>query len=97
MGVVKDGTVSGLLPASEAFAVHYPGYPSTTSRACETLGGIEGIVNASSSQTLELRFRPEDPYSHPVIGRLQSCSNFLLKLSKKTCSDQNTVDAFGGR
>ncbi|CAM8901558.1 unnamed protein product [Rhodiola kirilowii] len=96
MGVVKDGTVSGLLPTSEAFAVHYPGYPSTTSRAYETLGGIEGIVNARSSQTLELRFRPEDPYSHPVIGRLQSCSNFLLKLSKKTCSVRNTVDASGG-
>ncbi|KAL9678429.1 hypothetical protein QQ045_016273 [Rhodiola kirilowii] len=35
-------------------------------------------------------------FTSPVIGRLQSCSNFLLKLSKTTCSVRNTVDASGG-
>lgn len=43
MGVIKDGTVSGFLPSSQAFAVHYPGYPSSMSRAVETLGGTQGI------------------------------------------------------
>ncbi|GLT92811.1 hypothetical protein SLE2022_106270 [Rubroshorea leprosula] len=90
MGVIKDGKVSGRLPADDSFAVHHPGYPSTTSRAIETLGGVEGIVKARCSQSnrLELRFRPEDPYSHPAFGELRLCNNLLLKISKKkSCDD----------
>lgn len=45
MGVIKDGSISGVLPSSsEAFVVHYPGYPSSTGRAIETLGGTQGIL-----------------------------------------------------
>lgn len=44
MGVIKEGTISGNFPSTEAFAVHYPGYPSSTTRAVETLGGSEGIL-----------------------------------------------------
>lgn len=44
MGVIKEGKVSGTLPCNEVFAVHYPGHPSSTSRAIETLGGTEGIM-----------------------------------------------------
>ncbi|KAF5188248.1 General transcription factor 3c polypeptide [Thalictrum thalictroides] len=85
MGVIKDGTVSGILPENVGFAVHYPGYPSSTSRAVETLGGSEVILKtrSASSEPLELRFRPEDPYSHPAFGYLRPCSNFLLKISKQ--------------
>ncbi|KAB1218180.1 General transcription factor 3C polypeptide 5 [Morella rubra] len=96
MGIIENGTVSGTLPSSEAFAVHYPGYPSSVARAVETLGGAEGILKARSSQSnkLELRFRPEDPYSHPVFGELRSCDNLLLKISKrKSSSDDGKVCA----
>lgn len=44
MGIIKDGSVSGILPTNEVFAVHYPAYPSSVERAVETLGGIQGIV-----------------------------------------------------
>ena len=44
MGVIKEGKVSGTLPDDESFAVHFPGYPKTTARAIETLGGTEGIL-----------------------------------------------------
>lgn len=44
MGMIKDGKVSGNLPSNEVFAVHYPGYPSSTSRAIQTLGGSEAIL-----------------------------------------------------
>lgn len=44
MGIIEKGTVSGTLPSKEAFAVHFPGYPSSISRAIETLGGIQGIT-----------------------------------------------------
>ncbi|KAK9097412.1 hypothetical protein Sjap_022909 [Stephania japonica] len=85
MGVVKDGTVSGILPGSEGFAVYYPGYPSSVDRAVETLGGAEGLLKARSSKSnfLELHFRPEDPYSHPTFGALSPSSNLLLKITNK--------------
>ncbi|KAF7132871.1 hypothetical protein RHSIM_Rhsim09G0003800 [Rhododendron simsii] len=95
MGVIKEGTISGNFPRTEAFAVHYPGYPSSTTRAIETLGGSEGILKARCLQSnkLELHFRPEDPYSHPVFGELQPCNNFLLRISKrKERNGQNTED-----
>lgn len=44
MGVIKDGTISGYLPSAETFAVHFPGYPSSSSRAMDALGGSEGIL-----------------------------------------------------
>ncbi|CAL9231422.1 unnamed protein product [Arabidopsis halleri] len=85
MGVIENGTISGNLPSKEAFVVHYPGYPSSISRALETLGGIQGITTARElmSNKLELHFRPEDPYAHPVLGEQRPCHGFLLKISKE--------------
>ncbi|XP_058068050.1 uncharacterized protein LOC131217218 isoform X2 [Magnolia sinica] len=70
MGVITEGSISGNLPDAEAFAVNYPGYPSSTSRAIDTLGGIDEILKTRNSPTnkLDLRFRPEDPYCHPTSG-----------------------------
>ncbi|GAV67150.1 Tau95 domain-containing protein [Cephalotus follicularis] len=89
MGIIEDGKIKGTIPSSESFAVHYPGYPSSLSRAVQTLGGIDVILKAHSSQSnkLELRFRPEDPYSHPAFGELRHCNNLLLKISKKKSFD----------
>ncbi|TKY70276.1 General transcription factor 3C polypeptide 5 [Spatholobus suberectus] len=85
MGVIKDGTISGVLPDPQGFLVHYPAYPSSMSRAVDTLGGVQGILKARSSQSnkLELRFRPEDPYSHPAFGELRPTNTLLLKISKR--------------
>lgn len=42
------------------------------------------------SNKLELRFRPEDPYSRPTFGALNPCNSFLLKISKvKSCDGQS--------
>lgn len=84
MGVVEDGSVSGVIPDTTYFAVNYPGYPSSISRAIETLGGTDGIAKARSSDTnyIELRFRPEDPYSHPAFGELRHSNYLLLRISK---------------
>ncbi|KAI4340053.1 hypothetical protein MLD38_024927 [Melastoma candidum] len=91
MGEIKDGTISGFLPSTTAFIVHYPGYPSSASRAVETLGGSEGIMKARSSDSnkLELRFRPEDPFCHPASGKLHHCNNFLLKIYRRSKSFTN--------
>ncbi|KAL8497538.1 hypothetical protein ACS0TY_021026 [Phlomoides rotata] len=94
MGLIEDGSISGVLPSSsEAFVVHYPGYPSSIERAIETLGGTPGILKARTekSNKLKVYFRPEDPYSHPAFGELQPCTNFLLKISKKKVKDTQNV------
>ncbi|KAJ9550139.1 hypothetical protein OSB04_014184 [Centaurea solstitialis] len=63
--------------------VNYPRYPSSTDRAMRVSGELRiGKARQSPSNNLELHFRPEDPYSHPVFGELYPCNNFLLKISK---------------
>ncbi|CAL5035222.1 unnamed protein product [Urochloa decumbens] len=81
-----DGAVSGTLPATEAFAVHYPGYPSSPARAARTLGGLPAIAKVRSSDPgarLELRFRPEDPYCHPAFGESRATTGLVLRLSRR--------------
>ncbi|GJN11815.1 hypothetical protein PR202_ga30040 [Eleusine coracana subsp. coracana] len=83
---ITDGTVSGTLPAAEAFAVHYPGYPSSPTRAARTLGGLSAIAKARSSEPgarLELRFRPEDPYCHPAFGESRASTGLVLRLFRR--------------
>ncbi|KAL2507180.1 Transcription factor IIIC [Forsythia ovata] len=99
MGIIKDGSISGNLPSSsQAFAVNYPGYPSSIERAVETLGGTQGIVKVRTQQSnkLELYFRPGDPYSHPAFGELRPCNNFLLKISKKKFRNAQTTEYRNG-
>ncbi|XP_029126617.1 general transcription factor 3C polypeptide 5 isoform X5 [Cajanus cajan] len=95
MGVIKDGTISGVIPDPQGFLVHYPAYPSSISRAVDTLGGIQGILKARNSQPnkLELRFRPEDPYSHPAFGELRPTNNLLLKISKRKPPNAHDAEA----
>ncbi|XP_042000064.1 general transcription factor 3C polypeptide 5-like [Salvia splendens] len=99
MGVIEDGSISGvLLSGREAFVVHYPGYPSSVDRAIETLGGMQQILKARAEKPnkLELYFRPEDPYSHPASGELRPCTKYLLKFSKKKLKDtENVMNHFG--
>ncbi|XP_078443748.1 uncharacterized protein LOC144713127 isoform X2 [Wolffia australiana] len=97
MALIENGSVSGVVPETECFVVHYPGYPSSISRAVETLGGLEEINKKRSFSArrieiksenrndvrLELRFRPEDPYCHPAFGDLRPCNGLILKISRK--------------
>ncbi|CAJ2672435.1 unnamed protein product [Trifolium pratense] len=93
MGLIKDGTISGVLPEPQGFLVHYPGYPSSSARAVDTLGGTQGILKTRSSESnkLELRFRPEDPYSHPAFGVCRPTNALLLKISKRKLPDDGAT------
>lgn len=84
MGLVENGAVSGVIPQKTVFAVNYPGYPISITRAVETLGGEDAISKARSSESnyLELRFRPEEPFAHPIFGELHGMSGLLLQLSR---------------
>ncbi|CAD6218766.1 unnamed protein product [Miscanthus lutarioriparius] len=61
---ITDGAISGMLPAAEAFAVHYPGYPSSPADAARILGDLPGIAKVWSSDPsarLELASTPRTP------------------------------------
>ncbi|KAH7688084.1 Transcription factor IIIC subunit 5 HTH domain-containing protein [Dioscorea alata] len=93
--IIAGGAVAGVLPEAEAFAVHYPGYPSSPSRAVHTLGGISELskVRSLDSNNVELRFRPEDPNSHPAFGERRLSSSLLLKVSKPKNSGPESISA----
>ncbi|GFY81269.1 transcription factor IIIC, subunit 5 [Actinidia rufa] len=81
MGVIKDGTISGNFPSAEAFAVHYPGYPSSTTSAVETLGGSEGILKVGNGQSAE------------DSNRISKClSEDDIHLSQKSCPESVRTD-----
>ncbi|KAK1317428.1 hypothetical protein QJS10_CPA05g02360 [Acorus calamus] len=89
MGVIKDGAVTGTLPDSDAFfAVDYPGYPSSTARAVESLGGSDAIAKF----LFEFHRRARQTIGD---GELQPCNSLLLRISKKKTNvspDSSTVD-----
>lgn len=49
------------------------------------IDGLFTLVKAreSTSNKLELHFRPEDPYAHPAWGERRPCSGFLLRIYKE--------------
>jgi general transcription factor 3C polypeptide 5 (transcription factor C subunit 1) len=40
-------------------------------------------VTSDASTFLELRYRPSDPFSHPIVGDAIDTSNLLLKITRK--------------
>ncbi|KAK6126989.1 hypothetical protein DH2020_039269 [Rehmannia glutinosa] len=71
MGVIKDGSISGILPSSsEAFAVHYPGYPSSSGRAIETLGGNQGILKGGGASKWISGNLPTNLHADAELSRL---------------------------
>lgn len=82
--IITNGTITGVLPATLTFAINYPGYPTSLSRAIDTIGGSKELEKVRSTEQgkLELRFRPEDPYCHPTYGERRTYTGLVLKLSK---------------
>lgn len=79
------------LPNQTVFSVEYPGYVNNTNEAIETLGGYRRIQKAASGvrgskgelTNLDIRFRYNDPTSHPIEGTNSSTNNLLIKVTKK--------------
>lgn len=89
-------TTAPLFPLSSTplYSVEYPGYvqPTSISLAVERLGGQKNLEAAfgrvpqregKESFPLELKLRPEDPYSHPITGEVVSTSNLVLRVVKR--------------
>ncbi|KAF8592376.1 hypothetical protein K439DRAFT_1655910 [Ramaria rubella] len=75
------------------YSVEYPGYVASASvpRAIRTLGGQACIDrafrrvkrNEDLGNLVDLKFRPENPFSHPVPGDVTTTNNLLLKVVKR--------------
>jgi len=78
------------LPRRQFQGVEYPGYVSTTSvpRAISNLGGLGALDRAfhrpaKEEAFVELKLRPDDPFSHPIPGVVAPASTLVLKIVKR--------------
>eukprot|EP01112_Ceratiomyxa_fruticulosa_P022914 TRINITY_DN8547_c0_g1_i1.p1 TRINITY_DN8547_c0_g1~~TRINITY_DN8547_c0_g1_i1.p1 ORF type:complete len:524 (-),score=120.08 TRINITY_DN8547_c0_g1_i1:104-1675(-) len=80
------------LPKKRFLIVEYPaGSIKDVHRALNTLGGEESLLKVCQ-QTVkhsELRFRPDNPYCHPIYGDHTQTHNFLLKVTTKDTDTNN--------
>lgn len=81
------------LPPQHFYSIEYPGYvsPTSVSIAIQNLGGQACIDHAfrrikrneGRDNLVDLRLRPENPFSHPIPGDVTSTNNLLLKVVKR--------------
>ena len=79
------------LPTTHFYSIEYPGYvrPESASKAIHTLGGQSSIDRAfrrsapREDSLLELNLRPDNPFSHPLLGDLVPTNNILLRVVKR--------------
>ncbi|KAJ3381547.1 tau 95 subunit of transcription factor TFIIIC [Lobulomyces angularis] len=70
------------LPQMEFFVVEYPGYVNNIDNVLQTLGGIGEIQKGFLKEELphiNLKFRKNDIFSHPVVGEVVTTTNLVLK------------------
>ncbi|XP_023651327.1 general transcription factor 3C polypeptide 5 isoform X1 [Paramormyrops kingsleyae] len=95
LGTASSAGASAPIPGSTAVltipqtcrlvCVEYPGYVKNVDKMLETVGGEKGVSKTYSdpSRRLELKFRPRDPYCHPVCGNRFPSTNLLLRVRRK--------------
>ncbi|KAJ3147212.1 tau 95 subunit of transcription factor TFIIIC [Geranomyces variabilis] len=76
---------SQTLPGWKFHVVEFPGYVKDSAKVLKMLGGTGAIEKAFSEdlKVLELRYRPDDPFSHPVNGEIIHTGNLLLSVTTK--------------
>lgn len=71
-------------------AIEYPSPVKSIPKAIGTLGGLDRIADtfnrAESNPQFELRFRPKDPFGHPILGDVIQTSNICLKVYHRKAS-----------
>ncbi|KAJ3217872.1 tau 95 subunit of transcription factor TFIIIC [Dinochytrium kinnereticum] len=73
------------LPNWNFHVIEYPGLVEDYEEAVRTMGGSRSIEKAFAADVgrLELRYRYDDPFSHPIFGDVINTSNLLLKITRK--------------
>ncbi|CAG8434613.1 15083_t:CDS:10 [Funneliformis mosseae] len=78
-----------IIPSRQIFVIEYPGYVKSVDKVLQTLGGEKGLKKAVNESLMELRFRPDDPFCHPINGDVIPTSNLLLKVTRRKKKRQN--------
>ena len=78
------------IPPVRVYSVEYPGYvqPTSVPQAIRTLGGQQTLEKAfrksgKPDAFLELRYRPDNPFAHPIAGEVVQTNSILLKIVKR--------------
>lgn len=78
------------IPPVRVHSVEYPGYvqPTSVPEAVRSLGGQQALEKAFQKSSkpdsfLELRYRPDNPFAHPIAGEVVQTNNILLKIVKR--------------
>ncbi|KAJ2963002.1 hypothetical protein NQZ79_g1959 [Umbelopsis isabellina] len=73
------------LPDKEFLNVEYPGRVNNVDKALNNIGGIASLTrnHKQNSKEIELKFRPNDPFSHGIVGNVVSTKNLLLKVTRQ--------------
>ncbi|KAK6315933.1 hypothetical protein J4Q44_G00134570 [Coregonus suidteri] len=84
-GVPGSSATLSLSEDNKLVCVKYPGIISNVDKMLETIGGVQGVSKtyADPSRRLELRFRPQDPFCHPVCGNCFPSTNLLLRVKRR--------------
>ncbi|KAF9780292.1 RNA polymerase III transcription factor IIIC subunit-domain-containing protein [Thelephora terrestris] len=97
------------IPPVRIHSVEYPGYvhPTSVPEAVRTLGGHQVLEKAFRKSTkpdafLELRYRPDNPFAHPIAGEVVQTNSILLKVVKRrrkrmegTLTDEQDAGSIG--
>ncbi|KAJ3154164.1 tau 95 subunit of transcription factor TFIIIC [Geranomyces michiganensis] len=76
---------SQTLPGWNFHVVEFPGYVKDSTKVLKMLGGTEAMEKAFAEdlKVLELRYRPDDPFSHPINGEIIPTGNLLLSVTTR--------------
>jgi len=69
---------------NKLICIEYPGVVKNVDKMLETLGGLENLnkVFLNPSLRLQLRFRPNDPFSHSAIADKLQLNSLLVRTTK---------------
>ncbi|XP_012685532.2 general transcription factor 3C polypeptide 5 [Clupea harengus] len=83
--VITGNSATVSLPDNRLVCVEYPGFVINVDKMLDTIGGEKGVSKTYSDSTkrLELRYRPKDPYCHPVYGNRYPSTNLLLRIRRR--------------
>lgn len=63
------------------YVIEYPGKVNNVDKVFATLGGKENIRDRFNDQNdLELKFRPNNRFCHPINGKIQSSSSLICRI-----------------
>ncbi|KAJ2684467.1 tau 95 subunit of transcription factor TFIIIC, partial [Coemansia spiralis] len=74
------------LPGRTMLAVEYPGYVVDADKAIRSIGGSKKLARDATEDIgmpVELRYRYDDPASHPINGEITPTENLLLKVTRR--------------